>query len=60
VDQHKSTAWLDYGSHFFARDVIRRDGSAYSNAAILRDFRRHKADPPDIDIAVLFGKPKLG
>src|SRR5580704_18613924 len=44
----------------FAGGVIRRDGRANGDTAVLGDFRGNVADAPDVNVAVLLGKAELG
>src|SRR5580700_170680 len=60
VDENEPAVGLNQLSHIFARPVVRRDGRANSDTAILGDFRRHIADAPDVDVAVLFGEAEFG
>ena len=60
VHQNEPSVGLNQLPHILAGRVIRRDGRANCDAAVLGDFRCNVADAPDVDVAVLFGKSEFG
>src|ERR1022692_5094844 len=60
VHQNEPSVGLNQLPDMFARGVIRRDGRANGDTAILGDFRSDVADPPDVDVAMFLGEAKFG
>ena len=60
VHQNEPAVGLNQLPHMFAGRIIRRDGRANRDAAVLGDFRGHVADAPDVDVAVLLGEAEFG
>src|SRR5439155_3361219 len=57
MHQYKTSVRLDHFPHLVPDAGVRRDRCAECNATVLGNFRRHKANAPDVDVAVFFGKP---
>jgi len=60
MHQDESTVGLDQLAHVLAGRVVRSDGRADCDAAILSDLRRDVANTTDVDVAVFFRESKFG
>ena len=60
MHQDESAQGFDHRAHVFASCVIRGNGGANCDAAILGDFGSHVADTADINIAMLFRESQFG
>jgi len=59
VHQDKSAEGFNHLPHRFARRLIRSNGGAHRDAAILGDFGGDIADAPYVDVAMFLGESEL-
>src|SRR5215470_9568766 len=60
VHQNESAVRLDHVANVLAYRVVRRDGRANRDPAVLGNFRSHVSDATNVDVAMLLGEPQLG